>query len=362
MRRISIGLSRLALATTVAAGCAHELPTTATPVEAALARRESPAYTSTDIGALFDGSSRANSVNDAGEVVGWTWQGADWRAFAIVAGAATLLPGDQGNASGISNGSPRYVVGFAGTTTSQPVRWTIGDNTPSEPTNLALLADEVSGAALGVNDAGAAVGRAGNHAAMWSDAGIRTSVPAPEGYVRGEGRGINNAGDAVFVFFDGSAESAGARGYLRLASGVLVELLPVGGDVTSYANDISEVQDNAFYIAGTSRTSESVFRSVRWRVDATTGAILSTEVRAENSHTLAVSNDGAAAGFIEPNQANTLKFTAFLWRGTEFLSLRPPKGGQSGRAWASSPSGEFVVGDAAFGLTRHAVLWTILSP
>src|SRR5215204_4291902 len=64
------------------------------------------------------------------------------------------------------------------------------------------------GAALGVNDAGDAVGRAGNSAAMWSTEGDRTTVPAPggQGFVRGEGRDLNNAGHAVFVFFIPSAE------------------------------------------------------------------------------------------------------------------------------------------------------------
>jgi hypothetical protein len=242
------------------------------------------------------------------------------------------------------------------------VLWTVTGGTSSGPTLLAVLADETSGEALGVNDAGAAVGRAGARAAMWSVTGVRTSVPPPGGlgFVRGEGRDINNAGHAVFVFFDGTSELAAARGYVRLASGQLVELPPLPGDVTTFANNLSEVVNNVVYVAGTTQAGQSVFRGVRWTVDVTPGAILGTEVRSENAHALDVSNAGATVGFLDA--ARSLKTSAFLWRGSELLSLKPPKGGNNAHAWAMSPSGAFVVGDAVFGTTRHAVLWTILAP
>jgi len=132
---------------------------------------------------------------------------------------------------------------------------------------------------------------------MWSTEGDRTTVPAPGGqrFVRGEGRDISNAGHAVFVFFIPSAEFEGgrARGYLRLASGSLVELAPLPGDITSYANGLSEVANNALYFAGSTRTSADVMRGVRWKVDVTTGQILGTEVRSERSHALAVSDAAA---------------------------------------------------------------------
>lgn len=361
MQRFWIRGFHLTFAASIAAGCAPERPIAATPPTDAAFARPTAAYTATDIGALFDGSSQANGVNDAGEVVGELSSAAGLQAFAVIAGVATLLPGG-GRASGISNSSPRYVVGFAGGP-SRPARWTVTGGTPSGPTFLAMLTDEVTGEALGVNDAGAAVGRAGPRAAMWSATGARTSVPAPpgRGFVRGEGRDINNAGHAVFVFRDGTNELAAARGYVRLASGQLVELPPLPGDVTTYANNLSEVVNNAVYVAGTTWTGPVVFRGVRWTVDVTTGAVLSTEVRPENAHALDVSNAGATAGFLDAANSS-LKTSAFLWRGSEFLSLKPPKRGINGVAWAMSPNGAFVVGRASFGLTRHAVLWTIATP
>lgn len=368
MRRLSTSFAPLASAAILAAACGTERPTDVTGIDPSAARGggSAPAYTSTDVGALLGNySSRANAVNDAGDVAASTsCCNAGTGGFAIVAGAVTPLPGTRGNALAISNGSPLYVAGSAGET-SQPVRWSISGGTPSQPTNLALLAGEVVGAALGVNDAGDAVGRAGNSAAMWSAAGARTTVPAPpnQGFVRGEGRDINNAGHAVFVFFIPSAEFEGgrARGYLRLASGGLVELAPLPGDITSYVNGLSEVANNALYVAGSTRTSADVMRAVRWKVDVTTGQILSAEVRSERSHALAVSNAGGAAGFVE-GPPNSLKSSAFLWRGSSLLALDPPTGGKDARAWAESPSGKFVAGDAVLGTSRRAVRWTILAP
>lgn len=220
MRHLSVRLSSLAFATILIAACARELPTEATPADPAAARggNTNVGYTSVDLGALLGNySSRANGVNDAGDVVGSTCCGLGSGAFAVVAGVLTPLPGDGRDALAISNGSPRYVVGWAGAP-STPVRWSITAGEPSQLTNLVLLAGEAFGAALGVNDAGDAVGRAGTSAAMWSAAGDRTSIPPPEGqgFERGEGRDINNAGHAVFVFFTAGGL---ARGYLRLASG-----------------------------------------------------------------------------------------------------------------------------------------------
>lgn len=89
--------------------------------------------------------------------------------------------------------------------------------------------------------------------------------------------------------------------------------------------------------------------------------ITDTRVRPEDSHALGVSDAGATAGFLE-GPLHSLASTAFLWRGSELLSLKPPKSGKEGKAWAISPSGEFLAGEAIVGASRHAVRWTILSP
>jgi uncharacterized membrane protein len=275
----------------------------------------------------------------------------------------TALPGENGNALAISNGSSRYVVGWAGAT-SQPVRWTIAAGSPSQPAYLDLgTRGATSGAASGVNDAGQAVGSAGTDAAMWDADGILTVVPSPVGFVRGEGRAIDNEGHAVFVFFrpDPAWPDGIAIGYLRLASGEMIQLPPGAATGISYANALTAVTGNTVGVAGSTYATPSTPIAVRWTVDIVQKLITSTEVRSETSHAVGISNGGAAAGFTE-GRSNSLRTSAFRWQGTQFLSLNPPKGGKEGKAWAISPSGIFVAGEALIQPSRTAILWRISSP
>jgi hypothetical protein len=351
----------------VALACTREIPTEATSSSNVVFSKggsSNLSYTTADLGVLpGDNSSRANAVNDAGLAVGYS-AGAETHAFALLNGVMTALPGNRSNALAISNGSTAYVVGWAvdislppDNQSSRPAFWTIAAGAASGPTYLDL-GGATFGAALGVNDAGAAVGHASNRAAMWDAAGILTLIDAPAGFTRGEGRDINNDGVGVFVFSrtDAGWPNGIAAGYLRLASGDLVLLAPVGTDVVSYANGISESTDNVVHIAGSTYESPSTPKAVRWTVNAITGAILNTEVRPEHSHATAISDARDAAGFLE-GAPNSLKSTAFVWRGIDLLSLKPPKRTKDGKAWGMSSSGEFVAGEAIANLSRRAILW-----
>lgn len=354
-------LPALSIAAVLCLGCTPDLPTEASIPDPVYARggKAPPAYTSTDFGQLLGGVSNwANAVNDAGELVGSS-NGSG--GFAVIGGALSLLPGDEVDALAISNGTPRYVVGWGGGPPSQPMRWVITNGQASQPTYL-QPGDTTWGAARGVNDAGATVGSAGSQAAMWNPDGSVALTFKVSGFVRGEGRDINNAGHAVFFFSGPGVDWESARSYVRLASGQLILLAPLAGDVSTYVNDVSEVVNDAIHVAGTSRATPYDFRSVRWTVDVTTGTITQTEVRSENSHALGVSNGGAVAGFIEPAASSSLGYKAFLWRGSEFLSLNPPKATKNPKAWGISPSGEFVAGESFSGTQRHAVRWTVLTP
>jgi len=363
-RQRSVCLSSLALAGTLAAACKPDLPTEATPAELTIAgaRGSSPGYTTANLGVLSgDNSSRANGVNDAGEVVGYSCCSPQTRAFVTLGGALTALAGDFGNALAISNGTTRYVVGWAGPT-SLPVKWSIAGNTPSQPTNLGVGA-ATSGAARGVNDAGESVGNAGSSAAMWDASGNLTLVSAPQGFTRGEGRDINNAGHAVFAFSRSDAGWPGgiAIGYLRLASGDLIPLPALAANGISYANSLTSVTNDLVQVAGSSYATPSSPRAVRWTVNVVSKQIVSTEVRSESSHAVGISDAGAASGFSE-GPPNSLKTTAIRWQGSALLSLSPPKGGKEGKAWVTSPNGLFIAGEAIVQLSRRAVLWTFPSP
>lgn len=363
-RQRSVCLFTLALAGTLAAACKADLPTEATPADLTIAnaRSSSPGYTSANLGVLpGDNSSRANGVNDAGEVVGYSCCSPQPRAFVTLAGVLTALPGGGGNALAISNGTTRYVVGWTGAP-SLPVRWSIAGSTPSQPANLAVGA-ATWGAARGVSDTGESVGNAGIDAAMWDVDGNLTLVSAPTGFARGEGRDINNAGHAVFVF---SRSDAGwpngiAIGYLRLASGDLIPLPPLAANGISYANSLTSVANDLVQVAGSSYATPSSPRAVRWTVNVVTKQILGTQVQSETSHAVAIGDGGAAAGFTE-GSTNSLRTTAFRWQGSAFLSLNPPKGGKEGKAWAISPNGLLIAGEAIVQLSRRAILWTFPSP
>jgi hypothetical protein len=366
MKRLISCPSTFALAAMLAVACTPDGPTNVASLDPAVAqaRNSSPGYTSTNLGALpGDNSSRANGVNDAGEVAGYSCCSLGSRGFVTVKGVLTPLVGDHGNALAISSGSQRFVVGFAGAT-SQPVRWTIAaGGAPSQPEYLPLGV-ATSGAARGVNDAGQAVGNVGDNAAMWLD-GSLILVSAPTGFVRGEGRAIDNAGHAVFVFFrpDAAWPDGIAIGYLRLAapSGELIQLPPIATSGISYANGLTSVTGDTVGIAGSSYTSPSAPSAVRWTVDVVKKLITRREVRPETSHAVGISDSWAATGFVE-GPLNSLSSTAFRWQGTQMLSLNPPNRGKEAKGWAISPNGIFVAGEANVQASRTAILWRLSSP
>lgn len=352
-------LAAIIIAGASLSGCTPDLPTESSVPDPVYARggKTAPVYTSTDFGQLLGNtSSWANAVNDAGEIVGAS---SGSGGFAVIGGTLVLLPGGADDVLAISNGSPRYVVGWGGSP-SKPMRWVITNAQPGQPDFLPTGA-ATYGSARGVNDAGAIVGGAGSDAAMWNSDGTLALAFRAAGFARGEGRDINNAGHAVFVFSGPGPQWESVRGYLRLASGELVLMPPLSGDVSTYVNDVSEVVNGAVHVAGTSVATPESFRSVRWTVDVATGVITAAVNRGENSHALGVSNAGAVIGFVEGN-ASSLAFKAYLWRGTEFLSLNPPKSTKNPRAWGISPSGEFIAGEAFSGTQRHAARWTISTP
>ena len=359
MKRLTITPAGVVLLAALAGACNGEAPSAAAPTDPELARAP-VGYTALDVGALIgDYTSQAMGVNDDGDVAGVYCCDPNTRVFvALGSGPVVTMPGF---AYGISNGSPAYVAGSSG---GAPVRWSVDD--PTQPLLLELTAAEVTaesfGAARGVNTAGATVGNVGLNPAMWAADGSRVLNPIaiPAGYGKGEGRGINDDGLAVFQFVvAGGSETAVSRAYLRLASGTPIELPPEAGDVTTYVNDISEVVLGAVHIAGSTRSSDLVSRSVRWTVNASSGEILATAVLPRTgSHGLGASDAGGIAGFIDRRQG----FESYLWRGTEVLKLGAPKGGNNPRAWAMSRSGEYVAGLAYFRQRSSAVRWTIATP
>lgn len=362
MKRLTITRSSVALLAVLAGACTGDVPSAAAPTDPTLARAPAE-YTVLNVGALLgDYSSAARAVNNAGDLAGHYCCDPGTRAFALVSGAPVFLGGASGAAWGMSNGSPALVAGSAD---GLPVLWSLAG--PASPMPLertaAEIAAEASGTARGVNVAGAAVGDVAGVPAMWAAGGSRIvdAIATPAGYGRGEGRGIDDAGHAIFQFFvpGGNQETADSRAYVRLATGVVVELPPVGTDVTSFANDIGEEASGLVYVAGSTRSSELVSRAVRWTVDVAAASVVGVDLIATTgAHGLGVSDAGGIAGFVD---VGSFKSYAYLWRGAGLLKLNAPKGTRDSKAWAMSRSGQYVAGQAIGGSTQ-AVRWTIATP
>lgn len=364
-RQRSAFLFTLALAGTLAAACKADHPTEATADGRAVTdpTNSSQGYTSTDLGVLAgDNQSGAMGVNDAGEVVGRSCCEPP-RAIVALGGVLTALPGgENANATAISNGTTRYVVGYLGAPYS-PVRWSMVGGQPSQPTYLGK-GGATTGSAWGVNDVGTAVGNVGNDAAIWDASGTLMIVVAPQGFVIGRGRDINNSGDAAFTF---SRPDAGWNigglgftvGYLRLASGELIPLPPGTANGASQANSLTAVTNDLVTVAGTSYVVPfpSSPRATRWTVNTVSKTLISTEIRSEASQGFAVSDGGIVAGLLEGGRQ-----APFRWQGSVLLELNPPKGAKQGVAWAISPNGLSVAGEAALPTYPRAILWTFASP
>lgn len=332
-------------------------PGSQTDLQLRAARGSDPGYTVIEIGTLSgDTESFAADINDAGDIVGTSRGGTHQRGFVRI--GTTMIPLSDltinGSGLGISNASPLYVVGdYAYDGTSHAARWTV--NRAAGTVAVTSLSTGF-GFADGVNDAGVAVGSSGGDAVIWDANGTAHVIAPPiaNTFTSGLGRDIDNAGHAVFNF----SGSTYTRTYLRVASGQMIELPPLTGDVSTFGRRVSEVSGTTVYVAGTSFKNDNSFHAMRWTIDVSSRTIVNTESRSETSSSSDVSTGGSVSGSLEARGAET----PFLWRLTGLLKLKPPKGGSSAAASGISDNGSYLVGQAFFGLQRRAVLWTMTSP
>jgi len=313
-----------------------------------------------DLGLLpGDGVASARDVNDDGFVVGTSGEptGAG-RAF-LFDGLSMIPLSDAGvrsSATAVSNNYPVYVGGSIEDPAvgGLPVRWTI--DVSSNPPGLSHeFLSEACGLVAGVNDYGDMAGMEGalfGTPVIWRAGGSRTVIDPPAGhvFVGGTARDINNAGLVVLSFYGEDYD----RGFLRLANGTLIELLPQAGDVSSYAGGIGEVlADGSVYVAGTTLKSEYVYHPVRWTVDASSGEILSTWRISDNGSSASTSNSGELVGSFE----NRWRDRPTIWTEAASVQLPLPKSTSGGIAYAISPDGRHAAGRAERAQGSRAILW-----
>ena len=343
-----VAVATLMLATACAPETVVEPATPDLSIRAA--KPTSPGYVAQKIAPYpGDAAVTPKGVNDLGHVVGISYPAAPVgpigaHAF-IRIGSTMHLLSTGASASAVSSGSPVYVAGDDYTSGENRItRWTFNPSTLS--TSQETL--DLPAVARDINDGGAIVGTSFPQAVVWPLGGDPELISAPAGFDRATGRGINNAGH-VSVTFHGTA----SRGFLRVGT-TMIELPPATGHTMSFSGDVSEPVNGIVYVTGVSASNvETGYHLARWKVDITTGTVLSVEARREISEGGGVSDAGWVAG-----QNEGTKASAFVWTLNGTLALKPTKGGQDAQADDMSANGRYVVGDARYGVSIGALLWT----
>lgn len=368
-KRLLQGLAAgwLATASVSMAGCDRTPTEPDRPIpESAVERLEAkrgpkgagPKWVVRDLGSLpGDRDASAAAVNDAGWAVGLS-EVSSGTGRGFLTDGVSLLPlseaGVYSSARTVSNSYPLFIGGWVDDpgVGGRPVRWTVSMS-GGRPEATYEFVSETCGNVRGINDAGDMVGSDGMPFGLpmiWHATGQKTEVTFPPGdaFETGTGRDINNAGLVVLSFYGQDYD----RGFLRLTDGSLIELPPRSGDVSSYAAAISEVIDDSVFVAGTSWQSDYSYHPVRWTVNATSGAILSTRVMEENGSSGSTSLAGEVAGCMERRWQDK----PAIWYDTGPVQLPLPKGTSGGCA-SVSPNGRFAAGAGYREQGTRALLW-----
>lgn len=371
----------LAVATVLAAACAPDLPTEATPgglaaardgagsptntsVDARGNRPSVPSFVGQDLGMLpGDNQSSGFGVNNAGLVVGHSANGSGVvRAFYWDGSLHQLTTaGSRGAAYAISSGATAYAVGYeqAPGQERRAAVWTL-------PSAVPTFLESGASSASGVNDAGTVVGTycfsgCGGpdqifHGAIWVLGGSsRTDIEPLPGYTFAYASDINNNGIVVGGSY--GPGPADQRGYLRMADGALIALPPLSNFVQSAALAVSDVDGGRVHVAGYSRDEIGATRAVRWTVNSSTGQIAAT-IALDQRWAEGVNFAGDVAG----TGGSSSTPAATLWRNDVYIALKAPKGG-SGSASRSLARGAgsptYVSGETRMKNWPRALRWVI---
>ena len=324
----------------------------------------SPSITALALGPLAgDNQSMGFGVNDAGSVVGMSAGMGGQRAFywSKITGLVQLTTsGATGAAYAIAGkpGNVEYAVGYEKSGgRMRAVIWVAPPSLPPVP-----LSDTGS-LALGVNDAGTAVGSSGGVPVIWTRNGSSYTPayfnPLPN-QVDAYAEDINN--DGIIVGNGYEPVSYRSRAFVRLLTDAVVPLNPASGEVESTAQAVSDKVGPAgsqfVYVAGSTTSAAGVQRSVRWKVDLATGNLLETKVLSQ-TWTEGVNGSGDVAGTVNGSGS---KQSATLWRNGGYTTLPPPKGATNGTSrgiarTALSPT--YVVGQTTMNNWPRAVVWVV---
>ena len=311
-------------------------------------------YSITDLGAFSGETSYATSINNIGQVVGYSNVGGYNHAFLWQNGGMQdlgTLGGNNSYAYGINNVG--RIVGGADTSSGGPYTFIYDSNGPMKnpSSNLPL---EILSTAYGVNDCGQVVGE-GEYGSVHGNAFLYDGTSVVNEYnvvsiISGASiaRGINNSGQAVGTYYGNNH----AFLYNNIKSSQ--DLGTLGGE-TSEAYAIN----NAGKIVGCSTNSSGKNRAFVWQSDSgmkEIGAISSTT----NSCAVAINSNNQVVGH---SYTASGEEHAFLWHensGIQDLNnlVSPYSGWTLNKATAINSNGQIVgTGKNAEG-KEHAFLLT----
>jgi hypothetical protein len=231
--------------------------------------------------------------------------------------------------------------------------WTFDSVTGFSAPTVLDYAPASGGTVQAVSDAGQAAGNV-QGGIIWNTDGTRVGIPNPDPSVfeYTSVRDINNSGDVALYMHDNDRNHH--RAYLRTADGVLIQLPPIGGHVSSTARGVSEIVNGLVYVAGTTDDRQGNYRAVRWTIDVASHVITATTVRPDRSYSTGMSDDGTITGDLAMNGGTI----PFVWRmNNTTVTLKAPKGLSSPTAWSISGNGRYVSGQARSGSYGRAVYW-----